>query len=376
MARILHAVFSGEMAGGQRVCLDLIRDRLAAGDLVSLATPSRGPFTERCPEGVAIDVLPFRTLRDLIRLPRLVRYLRRLAPDLVHTHTAVPGNILWRLACKVAGVPLVNHMHIENYFGRRSFKARLVRFLDTLTSSFPACHIPVSEHTARSLEKQGYPKERLFVVHNGVSWPGLRVAPVDRAADVCSKPVIGCVGRLCESKGQADLLRAMPRILETFPDATIWLIGKDQHTGGQYELRLKRLAESLSVGEHVVFWGHRDDVLELMGRMGVLVLPSYDEGFPIVLLEAMSLGVPVVATRVAGIPELVDDGEMGYLIAPGDLAALAERIVRLLADPDSRFRLGERGRQHVSEHFTREAMLDKVRSIYAMILDQHHAACH
>jgi len=370
-------VISGEMAGGQRVCLDLIRDRLAAGDRVSVAPPSRGSFTEGCPEGVAIGVLPFRTLRDLIKLPRLVCYLRRVAPDLVHTHTTASGNILWRLACKVAGVPLISHMHIsKNFFGRRGTKARLVRFLDTLTSSFPVCHIAVSKHTARSLGEQGYLKERLFVIHNGVSQLGLRGVAVDHSATVRPRPIIGCVGRLCEKKGQADLLKTMPRVLEVFPDATLWLIGKDQQAGGEYELILKRLAESFRVEERVVFWGHRDDVLELMDRMAVLVLPSYDEGFPIVLLEAMSLGVPVVATHVAGIPELVNDGETGYLVAPGDLDALADRIVRLLADPDLRLRLGQRGRQHVMEHFTKERMLDKVRSIYAMVMDQHHAACH
>lgn len=358
------------------MCLDLIQDRLAMGDRVSVATPSLGPFTERCPKGVSIVVLPFRTLRDLVRLPKLVRYLWRLAPDLVHTHTTVPGNVLWRLACGAAGIPIVNHIHIENYFGRRRFKARLIRLLDTLTSSIPTCHIAVSQHTAQSVEAQGYPKGRLLVVHNGISLPDLRVIPAEPSVSGRGHPVIGCVGRLCERKGQADLLKAFPRILEFFPGTTLWLVGKDQQTGGEYEVVLKRLAESLGIGERVIFWGHRDDVLALMNGMSVLVLASYDEGFPIVLLEAMSLGVPVVATRVAGVPEMIKDDETGYLVSPGDLRALGDCIVRLLADPELRLRMGERGRRETLERFTVERMLAKVRPVYARILNRPHATCH
>jgi glycosyltransferase involved in cell wall biosynthesis len=304
----------------------------------------------------------------VIKLPTLVRYLKRRAPDLVHTHTLVPGNILWRLACRIAGIPLVNHIHIENYFGERRVKARLVRLLDTLTASIPARHIAVSWHTARTLVEQGYPTERLTGVHNGVPCPDREIVPEDFPALSDSKPIIGCVARLCERKGQADLLKVFPRVLDLFPDATLWLIGKDQQTGGEYERALKRLAESLDVAERVVFWGHQDDPAALMEKMTVLVLPSYDEGCPLVLLEAMSLGVPVVATRVAGVPELISDGETGYLVSPGDQELLADRIIRLLVDSDARRRLSERGRERVMEDFTREHMVGKVQSVYSGIL--------
>ncbi len=96
MARILHVVISGEMAGGQKVCLDLIQDRLELGDTILVASPSIGPFTQQCPKEVRVEVLPFRTLRDLVYLPRLISYLYHIQPHLVHTHTTVPGNILWR----------------------------------------------------------------------------------------------------------------------------------------------------------------------------------------------------------------------------------------------------------------------------------------
>ena len=100
------------------------------------------------------------------------------------------------------------------------------------------------------------------------------------------------------------------------------------------------------------------------------MLPSYDEGFPIVLLEAMSIGLPVVASHVAGIPELVTDGETGFLIAPGDTEALATRVVVLLGDSDLRSRLGRLGKQRVDKMFNRSRMLEALRSVYSDILKQ------
>ena len=241
MACLLHVVISGDMAGGQRVCLDIVLDRLSMGDQVHVATPSHGAFTEQCPAEVSVEQLPFRSLKDILHLPKLVRYLRQVRPDLVHTHTGVPCNILWRLACKIAGVPIITHIHIENYFGRRLILARLVKFLDTVTSHFTAHHIVVSKDTARSLLSQGYTDKNLSVIYNGVPVHEPITPPSGRSSAANSNTIIGCVARLCPGKGQVDLLKALPKILESRPNAVLWLIGKDQQNGGGYENFLKDL---------------------------------------------------------------------------------------------------------------------------------------
>lgn len=376
MARVLHVVISGDMAGGQKVCLDLIQDRLELGDTIFVASPSIGPFTQQCPEGVKVEVLPFRTLRDFLHLPRLITYLRHIQPDLVHIHTTVPGNILWRLACKVIGMPLINHIHIENYFGPVGIKANLVRHLDTFTARIPECFIAVSKYVSDMITKQGYQKERVHVVYNGVPWEVRSIPDTVPLSKDKNALIIGCVGRLCESKGQKNLILAFSNILDDFSSATLWLIGKDQQNGGKYEIELRSLAESLGINNQVVFWGHQDDVRRLMEQMDVLVLPSYDEGFPLVLLEAMSVGLPVIASRVAGVPEMIVDGETGILIPPGNIEVIGDEIKRLMSNPLFRKSLGEKGRERVLKEFSKEKMLGQVRELYASIIDEKHEACH
>jgi glycosyltransferase involved in cell wall biosynthesis len=233
----------------------------------------------------------------------------------------------------------------------------------------------VSKHVSDMITKQGYQKERVHVVYNGVPWEVQSIPDTAYVSKDKNAPIIGCVGRLCESKGQKNLILAFSNVLDNYPSATLWLIGKDQQGGGKYEIELRSLAESLGISNQTVFWGHQDDVRRLMGQMDLLVLPSYEEGFPIVLLEAMSLGVPVVATRVAGVPEMIRNEETGILIPPGNLHEMAENMKRLLSDPLLRKMLGEKGRQEVLKKFGKAAMLEEVRKIYASVMGKHDAAC-
>ena len=149
------------------------------------------------------------------------------------------------------------------------------------------------------------------------------------------REVIGCVARLAESKGQRELIRAFAELASKHPTAQLWLVGKDQQTNGRFEAELRSLAEALGISGQTEFWGHVEDVQALMQRMTVFVLPSLTEALPVVLLEAMSLGVPVIATDVAGVPEIITDERnrvCSCLRAMSD--ALPAAMDRLLCDPD------------------------------------------
>jgi len=374
MAQIIHVVISGEVAGGQKVCLDIVKDRLRLGDDVVVVAPAQGPFTDECAGLVPVEFLPSQRLWDLWRVPQLIRFMRRRRADLVHTHLMVPGNILWRLACRVTGVRLLNHVHAENYFGREGPKARLVRQLDTWTARWTDCFVAVSRHTAATLSDQGYPPERVRVVYNAVPCE----PEPKRTADGTTAPqqVIGCVARLAESKGQRELIQAFSEIAPRHPESQLWLIGKDQEAGGMFESALRSIAEKLGVKDRIVFWGHRNDVPTLMQCMTICVLPSFAETFPVTLLEAMSLGVPVVATAVAGVPEIVADQETGLLVPPGDAAALSHAMDRLLSDSDLARWLGERGRESVTSRFAKPKMLGEMRVIYSELLGRPVAIGH
>ena len=350
--RIVHLVIGGEVAGGQMVALRLARAARERGDKVSFVAPERGPFTElAASEGFGVDVLPLRRSFQLGTAWRLARLLRRRRADVLHTHTLAAANVLARLAGRAARVPVVSHLHIENHF-RPATRPLLAR-LDNATARLAARLLAVSGDTRRAYERQGYPRGRIEVVYNGVDVPangGFRRNDPAR---------IGEIARLCDVKGQRELLQAVARL----PEARLVLAGRDLEQGGAFQDALERESERLGIRERVEF-GFHDDVPALLESLDVVALPSWTEGLPIVLLEAMAHARPVVATPVGGTPELVTDGETGLLVPPRDPEALATALRRLLEDPELARRLGEAGRARVAERFTAAGQAQRILAIY------------
>ena len=349
--RIAQLVLSGQVSGGQLVALTIARAASARGDEVVFLSPSRGPFTELVEsEGLAVlDVRVGRAL-DVSRARPLARLLKRERIDLLHTHGAFAVNNLGRVAARLAGVPVVSHLHIENYL-RPGAVGMFQRTVDNATARLCARVIAVSEQTRRALERQGYPAGRIVVIANGIELPG-ETPPVELGLP---RPVVGEIARLAEVKGQHDLIEA----LRELPGVHAVFAGEDLEQGGAYRRQLEREA-----GDRVRFLGYRDDVPAIIEALDVLVLPSWIEGLPLVVLEAMAHSKPVVATDVGGTAEAVVDGETGLLVPPRDPPALAAAIRRLLDDPEAARRMGEAGRRRVEERFSAEAMSRRVLEIY------------
>jgi glycosyltransferase involved in cell wall biosynthesis len=352
---IVHLVISGEVAGGQRVALQLARAARERGDDVSFVAPAPGLFVDDARrEGFPValaDVGRLFRLRGAGRLGRLVR-----GADLLHTHTLAAANALARLA---SPAPVVSHLHIENHF--RPLTAPVLRGLDNRTARRCAALIAVSEDTRRAYLDQGYP-DRIEVVYNGIELDAAQPPGTLRAelGIPDGAPLLGEVGRLCDVKGQRELIEALPEI----PDARVVLFGRDLEQGGTFQAGLERTAERVGVSERVMFAGHRDDAPQLLGDLDLLVLPSWTEGLPLVALEAMARRRAVVATPVGGTPEVVADGETGLLVPPRDPAALAAAIRELLGDPERRRAMGEAGYRRASERFSAATMAARVLEIY------------
>jgi len=360
--RIVHLVIGGDVAGGQAIALQLARAARDRGDDVAFVAPEPGPFIDLVrAEGIPVHVLPLRRTYQLGKALRLARLLRREGADVVHTHTLAAANVLGRVSARLAAVPVISHLHIENNF--RPATRLLIRSFDNATARLCARLVAVSEDTRRSYERQGYPGGgRIEVVYNGVELDGGKPA-----ADVRSElgippgvPLVGEVARLCDVKGQRELIEAIASV----PEARLVLVGVDLERGGAFQAELEREAERLGVRDRVAFAGRRDDAAELLGQLDVVALPSSTEGLPVVLLEAMARRRAVVATPVGGTPELVADGETGLLVPPRDPRALAEAIRRLLADPELRGRMGEAGHRRVAERFSAEEMCRRVLELY------------
>jgi glycosyltransferase involved in cell wall biosynthesis len=177
--------------------------------------------------------------------------------------------------------------------------------------------------------------------------------------------VIGTAGRLVELKGIEYLLNATAQLLHEFPNLRLEIAG----TGPQRE-RLQAAAAHAGLGEHVRFLGWIDEIAPVLRGWDVFVMPSLEEGFPIAALDAMSAGLPVVATAVGGVPELIEDSACGFLIPPRDVESLVSRLRMLLASAEMRSRIGEAGYIRVRDHFSNAKMTESFAHLYDELLDK------
>lgn len=364
---IVHQVIGGEVAGGQLVALRLARAARGAGYEAAFVAPEPGAFVDLVrADGIPAHVLELGRSFRLDAALRLRSLLRAEGASLLHTHTHLAGNVLGRVAARLAGIPVISHMHIENHL-RSDWLSRALQIrLDNATARLCARILAVSEATRAALERQGYPRDRLEVVRNGIELADLAApASLDELGVPQGARVVLHVGRLCEAKGQRELIRALPALPANVHAV---LVGKDLETRGSFACELEGEAERLGVRERLVLAGPRGDVPELLAACEVLALPSWIEGLPLVVLEAMAQGRPVVVSAVGGTPELVADGETGLLVPPRDPAALARALGELLGDPERAHALGEAGRRRAAAEFSAEAMAGRVLQVYRELL--------
>ena len=301
-------------------------------------------------------------LRFFFRLCWVI-YRRRV--DLIHVNSYIPGNYA-RLAAALMQAPIViDHWHGFTRFNRKR------RFICRVLGRFTDLSLAVSEGVRDYLVSQGaLSPAKIRVVANGVD-----VAAIDAARpgeEVRRElglpegaPVIGLVGRLDHwGKGHKELFEAMASLRERHPVHAL-IVG-----GGRRMEEVRQSAESLGLAGAVHFLGPRPDVPDLLNAMDIFVLPSYSEGVSLALLEAMAAGLPVVATAVGGLPEVVTDGETGLLIPPRDAGALAGALARLLTDPALARRLGANARAHVREHYSLDRLGREINGIYGELVEQ------
>ena len=356
---IVHVVIGGEVAGGQLVALLLARASRERGDEVRFVSPSAGAFVDLArAEGYEVRVVPLGGAFDLRGLVRLRGALR--GADVVHGHGQFSLNTLTRVAARLARARVVSHLHIENVF--RSGRGRRAQIaLDNLTARLCARIVAVSRSTQDALVAQGYPPGRIVTIPNGIDLE--RVQPLRPGGVPEGVPLVGEVARLCDVKGQSELLHA----LDGLDGVHCVLVGVDLEQGGAFRAGLEREAEELGLAERVVFTGYRSDARSLIAGLDVFVLPSWTEGLPLTVLEAMAQARPVVATAVGGTGEAVLHGETGLLVAPRDVEALRAAIAELVADPERARALGEAGRRRVEAHFSVAGMTDAVLALYEEI---------
>jgi glycosyltransferase involved in cell wall biosynthesis len=349
LAGLTHVIAAAEMGGAERVALELSALQREQGidvRVVSLAPLGKSALVEEFRDRhIPLEAVPKRPGFDLSLVPRLAVRFRELRTSIVHTHNPQP--IIYAApAARLVGAGVVHTKHgLNPDVGRRLW---LRRRGASLSHTFVA----VSEETARdALRNKEVSPRKLRVIPNGID--PARFRPNQEAASAvrsdlgidASAPVLGTVGRLCAVKNQSLLLRAAAPLLH----AGAWLIVVG---GGPDRESLETLAAELGISERIRWLGERGGVSGLLAAMNVFALSSHSEGLPLVILEAMATGLPVVATAVGGVSSVVDEGETGFLVGAGDESAMRERMQRLLSDRELSSALGRRGRARVHADFS------------------------
>src|SRR6184192_4354363 len=314
-------------------------------------------------------------LRDLVATFRLARLIRRERPQILHTHTAKAGTV-GRVAALLAGSrrpPLVVHTFhghvLRGYLGplRSLFFRLLERWLAARTTAL----IAVSPQVRDDLVSLGIaPRERFAVIRLGIELDE-RIA-AEQNGRVASRRylgipgerfTVGWIGRMTAVKRTDDVLVAFKRLREGGVDAVLCMVGD-----GPDRPQLEERAHELGVARDTVFLGYQEDVAPFYAAFDALVLPSGNEGTPVSVIEALAAERPVVATRVGGVPDVVRDGEDGFLVEAGATDELADRLQRLARDPELRKRMGTQGRMRVVPRYAVERLVDDVDRLYRSLL--------
>jgi len=319
-------------------------------------------------------------INDLRALVALFRLMRKLEPHIVHTHTSKAG-ILGRLAAWMARVPIVIHTphgHVfYGHFGRSL--SRIFLQMEKLLGRITHHQIALTPEEGNDYLNLGVAKSKnISVIHSGVDLNCFKRSATEsnpKRNELAIPPnslVVGYVGWLIPIKGVTYLVNAMAEVVQRHPNSLLVLVGKGDEKGEE-ETKLSKQVENLGIADHVRFLGWRPDVDEIMGCFDIFVLPSLNEGMGRVLVEAMATGLPIVASSVGGIPDLVKDGENGLLVPPADAGALKRAISDLLSDKAKRKRMGETGKR-MCRPYSVEAMVEKIDNLYSRLLGEHSHA--
>lgn len=383
--RVLHLITHLGFGGAQdntlltveRLCRQHYEVDLAAGrDYTDWETRGREvadtffnlPDLRRSPQPAA-DIRALRGITDLIRTHRY---------DIVHTHSAKAGTV-GRLAARRAGVPVVIHTFhsfgwqaAHNFHGRswQNHKSNLKKWIyvqiERYVASLSDGLITVCELNRReAIDLKLAPAEKLTTIYSGIDLTHFEVN--GSRAEKCrslgldpSQPIVGTVGRLATQKAPFDFVQAARMTLGRRPDVQFIMVGDGPLTS--------EVQQVISNEPRIKILGYRDDVPEILSILDLFVQSSLWEGLGRAATEAMIMSVPVAATAVDGVPELVTHGKTGLLSPPGDPASLAENVVWLLDHPQEAQRMGRSGRERVVPEFGVEKMVDGIEALYEHLL--------
>tara|TARA_B100000029_G_scaffold435252_1_gene449135 strand:- start:25280 stop:26470 length:1191 start_codon:yes stop_codon:yes gene_type:complete len=369
--RIVHIIKATGIAGAEQhlitmlpeldqrnfdICIIVLTEPKKPADKLFLALEQAGVTSER---------MIINSHVDPSLVVRLVRRLRGLDPSIVHTHL-IHADLYGTIAARIAGVrAIISSRHNDDPFRSNWPLSILLRLVNRYTNRFIAISDRVRVFT---IENEKVPASVVDTVYYGLpvyEHDEGQVVDARTEFGLSKGPLLVCAARLTEQKGHKWLLKAFKSVVDQFPEASLLLLGD-----GPLREHLEDTVINLGISNHVRFAGWRTDVMEILPSTDLFVLASEWEGLGLVLLEAMSLSLSIVATEVGGIPEVVVDGETGWLVQSKDSDALAGSILAALRSPNKMLECGRMGKLRVQNIFSVEKMIIDTEKIYNLLLTQ------
>lgn len=310
------------------------------------------------------EIHPFK---DIKAFYRIYQFINKEKFDIVHTHSSKAG-ILGRWAAKLAGTKFVVHTpHGHIFYGYFAwFKTKIFIYLEKLASLVTDRIITLTQRGKEEHLNYKIAKPNKFVpIYSGIEMEKFTNFQIDilkekeRLNIPLEAPVIGTVSRLETVKGNRYFIASLPEIIKIFPALKVFIIGDGSERG-----KLENNVKKIGLLGNAVFMGQRKNIRDIVSIFDIFVLPSLNEGMGKCLLEAQALGVPIVATKVGGIPEVVKDGITGILVPPRNPKAMAEAIINLLKDKCLRENMSKEAKKWIDNRFSAEAMVNRISNLY------------
>ncbi len=359
---VVHVIDRLPPDGAERLIAEVLKNRSDRYDYRVLCLVEGGILQreiEKC--GVPVTVLGRRNARDLKHALGLLRWFRHYKPKIVHTHlfTADAWGRTFAYLARVPGI--FSTVHSTN-----TWKSRLHLAVDRILAGVSDAVIACTEEVKRTIAGEGIPEKKLVCIPNGVDLSRIAranethlVAEFSLAPDV---PVFALVGRLHPAKGHSDLIPVLQQIAAEGERFHCLFIGD-----GELEDTLKSEIKASGLCEYVTFTGFRQDVIGILKGLDFLIMPSRWEGLPISLLESMACGTPVIASRVGGIPDVIEHGVDGLLYEKGDRHALKSAILSLTGDVTRRRSLANAAVEKIHRQYSAASVARAYEALYERV---------
>lgn len=361
--KVLHLISSSGMLGAERVILELAEYLRKEGVDVTIGVfeNKQNPNLELADyareKSFDVQVFPCKGRLDKKTIHLIKNYIETEGVQILHSHNYKSNFYAWRAINNNIRWVVTNH-------GRRfGFRLSIYNLLDSLIVRRADRIIAVSEEIYKRIKAKGIGDGRIYLVENGVNLERFSKKVLDSLKESLGIKkealVVGTIGSLSKEKGHLYLMKAIPKVVQKVPKTTFLLIGD-----GRERSFLEETTSKLNISDRVIFAGTRKDIPEILSILDLFVLPSLKEGLPMSLLEAQAAKVPVVATRVGAIPNVIKNGVTGILVPSKDSATLSDAIIQILSNKKFASEMAEKGFLRIRDHFSSEKMGEKYWSIY------------